>query len=251
MKPNRRRRVVAACFAEPATWRLAAAAAVAILPLMLFVDRPLAEAMEQLPVELRNLAGDVTSLGKSLGWLLLSAALAILFAWRARAPNLPARRRWSMRWRAQAAAFVFAAVALSGIVTDLIKLAVGRLRPNMLLQDGLYGFDPWHMDSDFRGFPSGHATTVFALALALGWIAPRWRWPAFIFALLIAATRIVINAHFLSDVVGGALVALLTALWLRQSFARRGWVFRACDGRYRLSGLGHAARGDQKPRTAP
>lgn len=156
-----------------------------------------------------------------------------------------------MRWRAQAASFVFAAVALSSIATDLTKLAVGRLRPNLLLQDGLYGFDPWHMDSDFRGFPSGHATTVFALALALGWIEPRWRWPALIFALLIAATRIVINAHFLSDVVGGALVALLTALWLRRSFAQRGWVFRACDGRYRPPGRGVRRSRDQKPRTAP
>lgn len=247
MKLRRNPRRLDAAFADPATWGLAAIAALAIPPLMLFVDRPLAEAMERLPVALRDFAGDITSLGKSLGWLLLSAALAIFFAWRARSPDLPARRRWLMRWRAQAASFVFAVVALSGIATNLIKLAVGRLRPDMLLQDGLYGFDPWHMDSDFRGFPSGHATTVFALALALGWIAPRWRWPAFVFALLIAATRIVINAHFLSDVIAGGLVALVTALWLRRVYASHGWVFRACDGQYRSLALPKT----QKPRTAP
>ena len=198
-------------------------ATLSIPPLMLFADRPVALAMETLPGWLRSPAGDITWLGKSLGWLLLSAALALFWAWRAgRAErNGPL---WSReRKRAIAAVFLFATVAVAGIVTNLIKILIGRARPNPFLHEGIYGFHPWHLDADLRGFPSGHATTVFALAFALTMIQPRWRYPAFAFAIVIAATRVVINAHFLSDIVGGMVVALLTAVWLRTLFERLGW----------------------------
>ena len=191
--------------------------------LMLSVDRPVALAMEALPGWFRNLAGDITWLGKSLGWLLLSGAMALFWAWRAgRAEsNGPL---WSReRKRAIAAAFLFAAVAVAGIVTNLIKILIGRARPNPFLQEGIYGFHPWHLDADLRGFPSGHATTVFALAFALTMIRPHWRFPAFAVAMVIAATRVIVNAHFLSDIVGGMVVALLTVVCLGSLFERLGW----------------------------
>jgi hypothetical protein len=66
----------------------------------------------------------------------LSAALPLLWAARARLsdPASPARHRY--RQRALASAFLFAAVAVSGILANLIKLAVGRLRPDLFLNHG-------------------------------------------------------------------------------------------------------------------
>ncbi len=200
-------------------------ATLAIPLLMLFADRPVALAMETLPGWFRNLAGDITWLGKSLSWLLLSAALGVFWTWRAHRAERGGSLRASRRRRATAAAYLFSAVAVSGILANLIKLLVGRARPNPFLHEGIYGFHPWHLDADLRGFPSGHATTVFALAFAFTMIQPRWRFPAFAFAIVIAATRVVINAHFLSDIVGGMVVALLTAVWLRSVFERLGWRF--------------------------
>jgi len=221
----------------------AVTAALSLPLLMLFVDRPVALAMKELPAWIENGAEAITGLGKSLGWLLLSAGLALLWAARAHLsdPASPARHRY--RQRAVASAFLFAAVAVSGILANLIKLAVGRLRPDLFLNDGAYGFDPWHLDSDLRGFPSGHATTMFALAFGIAVIRPAWRLPALAVAIVITATRVVINAHYLSDVVGGLLVALATVWWLERAFDRRGWPFRE----YR----DQPGTGDQKPSTAP
>ena len=211
---------------RPASAILVAVLGTLAIPiLMLFVDRPVALAMEALPAWFRNMAGDITWLGQSLGWLLLSGALVLFWTWRIRGAEHGSPLRARERKRAIAAAFLFAATALAGILTDLIKLLFGRSRPKLFLNEGTYGFYPWHMDVDLRGFPSGHATTMFALAFAIAMIRPAWRIPAFAFAIVIAATRVIINAHYLADVIGGLVVALATALWLRSVFERHGWRF--------------------------
>lgn len=229
---------------SPSLAVLAVALAVLSIPLlMLFVDRPVALAMKELPAWLENGAGAVTWLGKSLGWLLLSAGLAFFWVGLARLTDPASRGRSRCRRLALASTFLFAAVAVSGILANLIKLAVGRARPNLFLSDGAYGFEPWHLDSDLRGFPSGHAATVFALAFAVAVIRPGWRLPSLAFAIVIAATRVVVNAHYLSDVIGGLLVALATVVWLERFFDRRGWQFKESRE--------PSPAGDQKPRTAP
>jgi len=220
----------------------AVTAALSLPLLMLFVDRPVALAMKELPAWIENGAEAITGLGKSLGWLLLSAGLALLWAARARLSDPASPARHGYRRRALASAFLFAAVAVSGILANLIKLAVGRLRPDLFLNEGAYGFEPWHLDSDLRGFPSGHATTMFALAFAIAVIRPGWRLPALAVAMVITATRVVINAHYLSDVVGGTLLALVTVLWLKRFFDHRGWPVAEKPGRSESS--------DQKPRIA-
>ena len=54
-------------------------------------------------------------------------------------------------------------------------------------------------------FPSGHATTAFAVAAVLErHLGYRASWPALVGATYVAASRLVDNRHFLSDVVFGA-----------------------------------------------
>ena len=54
-------------------------------------------------------------------------------------------------------------------------------------------------------------------------------------ALAVAASRIILRAHYAADVIGGALVAWLTVAWLARVFADRRSVFdRAGDGRTRV-----------------
>ena len=57
------------------------------------------------------------------------------------------------------------------------------------------------------GFPSGHAATAAALAVALTALYPRGRWLFAGFAVLAAAQRIDVTAHYPSDVLAGAAVA--------------------------------------------
>ena len=63
-------------------------------------------------------------------------------------------------------------------------------------------------------FPSGHAVFSFMAAFVLGhgrgW---RWRLPLFLFALLVAWSRIYVGAHYPLDVAGGAIVGIACG-WL-------------------------------------
>jgi membrane-associated phospholipid phosphatase len=46
-----------------------------------------------------------------------------------------------------------------------------------------------------------------------------------VFAIAVAASRVILQVHYLSDVIGGALVALVTVNALCALFARRGLLF--------------------------
>jgi len=66
---------------------------------------------------------------------------------------------------------------------------------------------------DQFSFPSGHTITAFAVATALGGFYPEMIPGLFFCAMSIAASRIVLGMHFLSDVLAGAaLGATLGAL---------------------------------------
>jgi hypothetical protein len=74
--------------------------------------------------------------------------------------------------------------------TELIKVAVGRERPN---------------GQDNKSFPSGHTSNSFALAAVAerhyGW---KLGVPAYLVAGLVGASRLEQDKHYLSDVVAGA-----------------------------------------------
>ena len=59
---------------------------------------------------------------------------------------------------------------------------------------------------DQFSFPSGHTITAFAIAISLGFFYPELRTPLLFVAASVAASRIVLGMHFLSDVVVGAMI---------------------------------------------
>lgn len=123
------------------------------------------------------------------------------------------------------AAFILAAVAVPGITANIIKQFVGRARPRMVEEFGVYGFAPFRFDSSFQSFPSGHATTAGSLAMILILWHPEWKWPLLAGMALLGSARIAAGAHYPSDVVAGfalgAIMTLVFARWL----ARRRAVF--------------------------
>lgn len=62
---------------------------------------------------------------------------------------------------------------------------------------------------DKYSFPSGHAISAFAIALSIGFFYPEIQILLLLLAVLIAASRIVLGMHFLSDVLAGALIGSL------------------------------------------
>lgn len=82
------------------------------------------------------------------------------------------------------------AIAANGIMTGLIKRAVGRERPN-------------HRGNN--SFPSGHTSNAFTVAtIAQRLYGRRAGWVAYGAATLVAVSRIHDNKHYLSDVIAGA-----------------------------------------------
>jgi undecaprenyl-diphosphatase len=91
-----------------------------------------------------------------------------------------------------------------------IKVAIGRPRPFVLFPDP----EPLLVGVLGNSFPSGHAATSFAGAALLSRYLPG-RWPVlYLLAVGIAFSRVYIGVHYPADVVGGAILGLLTAIAL-------------------------------------
>ncbi|MGE8557451.1 MULTISPECIES: phosphatase PAP2 family protein [unclassified Acinetobacter] len=108
----------------------------------------------------------------------------------------------------------------SSLFSFLSKLLFHRVRPvDALLLEQSYSF------------PSGHATIVIALYGFLTYLAIRFSpnfirqvrifFTMFLFAVLVGLSRMVLNEHYLSDVLGGFLVG---ALWLIISISLTEWL---------------------------
>jgi membrane-associated phospholipid phosphatase len=116
--------------------------------------------------------------------------------------------------------FLFSTVAVSGLTADLLKFIFGRARPKLLLEQGIYGFGFFHTGHAWTSFPSGHSATAMSAALTLSLIFPRFR-PVFIaIAILIVASRVVLDQHYLSDIVAGSMLGVVSVTLLYQRYFR-------------------------------
>jgi undecaprenyl-diphosphatase len=168
--------------------------------------------------------GRAAELGDSR-WYLISAGVLLGLLLLVRRRIVRVRLREACDWLSGLAAFVLAAVILSGLTVDVLKWLVGRTRPNVLDEGIPYGFDPLQFDASFQSFPSGHANTLFVLALIGAFMLPRLGGALLVLATVLALGRVATSAHYVSDLLGAAAIAVATTFWLRERFADRGWVF--------------------------
>ncbi len=212
---------------------------VAINVLVSYIDLPLAEAMKQLDAGIVDIFRKITKAGDSK-YYLIPLALVLPFILAARQAILPGSVRRILSWLAGAVSFIFAAVAAGGLLINLLKIIIGRARPKLWFNEGIYGFAPFTLaDSSYHSFPSGHSNTIVCFALALSFFVPRWRVFLVLVAFTVALSRVIITAHFLSDILVGGLLGLATTYWLRDVYARRGWVFVKRRGSYQLQAPGY------------
>lgn len=181
---------------------IAAVTTVLMLVCILFVDEPFARWIATRETYPRFWNETIGYLEYSLGivpyrwtgvWILVGGSIVTLAVTRLRP-----------------AAFAFLLVAavhlLDRNVTFWMKFGFGRLRPGEWLARG---GDAWFRDGGYS-FPSGHVTLFGSIAIPIAVMYPRAR-PLLVVVAFAMCARVAVNAHFLSDVLGGlALTAALT-----------------------------------------
>lgn len=119
------------------------------------------------------------------------------------------------RWVSYAVAMAIAGLG-AGIAAQIVKLLVGRARPELWLGPAHYA------PGSSTSFPSGHTVGAFALAGVLIFGSRSWtlRVIAFLLACAVGLSRILAFRHWASDVVASAAIGLVAA-WITEAAVRR------------------------------
>jgi len=205
---------------------------------MVTVDGPLSSMVRPIGAALKPLVDALAQAGDSKYSLVPTGIAAILLMLLYLVDPSTIRARLCA-WVAGASGFIFASIALSGILSNVVKILVGRARPRHAETLNWPDFHPFAGTGSFHSFPSGHANTVFAIALAVGFLAPPLRRWLLALAAVLGFCRVLQYQHFVSDTLGGALLAIVTTYWLRDRFAHGNIVFRKrADGGVALTASG-------------
>jgi membrane-associated phospholipid phosphatase len=191
---------------------------------MVAVDTRAVSAARHLPEWLILFFDHVTELGKSF-WLLVPVAVALGAIALVVSPALPRMSQGVLAAIGVRLGFVFVAVGLPGLIFTIAKRLVGRARPFVEGSADPFRYKPLGWSVEYAGLPSGHAIDAFAIAMAVGALWPRARPVLWTYAVLIAVSRVVLTAHFPSDVIAGAVVGVVGVLLVRDWFAARGLAF--------------------------
>lgn len=126
-----------------------------------------------------------------------------------------APQRWRMLPR------FLASFLLASLSVNLTKHLVIRRRPqsfSLIPDEVSETWNPptnapveWNSDYLLQSFPSGHSATALCLAIGLSWLFPRGRFLFFTLAIMAMLQRVMFLAHWPSDVLFGAAIAVMVA----------------------------------------
>lgn len=166
--------------------------------LIWFIDRPIALHVPDVAnAPLFALARRLSDIGDPI---ILIAATTVAYA----------AFRFGDRGRLTANRVLFVLVSSAGasVCTMILKVVFGRSRPELFLQDREYVFRFLHSESGFDSFPSEHAAVAAALAAALSLLVPAYRQTFVLLMFLLAAGRVLLGVHYVSDVLSGIFIGL-------------------------------------------
>jgi undecaprenyl-diphosphatase len=202
-----------------------------VVAAMLWVDVPVMRGAELLSPGFREFVNELTDFGRGV-WPLTPLVILFLAGTVLLLPRLSLMARGALAAATIKVGYMFVAIALTGLADSIIKRIIGRVRPSEL---GAFAYEPFSWRSAYASFPSGHSANVFATLVAVGLIFPRARPLLWVYALGIAASRVIVGSHFFSDVVAGAAFGAFGAIVIRDWFAARRLGFHVgSDGRVHM-----------------
>ena len=214
-------------FATSPLWLFAAT--LILIPALAPLDPVLSMRAQALPDAIVAFNRTITDFG-TFRWMIGASAAVALLAWGLHRIGRNGPFAATMQATARASLYVFLTIGATSALVHAAKLLIGRARPELFAELGAYSLAPFTPDNLYHSFPSGHSAAVGALFGALAMLAPRLR-PLFVLgALAIGVSRVVVGAHYPSDVAAGLLLGLWTAIAIAFLFARRNVLFRLDRG---------------------
>jgi membrane-associated phospholipid phosphatase len=183
----------------------------------LFFDQTLAVMLAKLNLSSNfPVLGWITFVGSSKIYLIGFFLMALFFRW------IDVSPRWEARsW------FLWLCVAVANLICGVLKVLLGRARPEVWLQTQDYGFHWFKTTGDYWSFPSGHTTTVMSLVFGLSVLFPRY-WVGLVSAaILIALSRVLLVQHFLSDILMATYLALIEVTLLVHYLRKKNYLAKA------------------------
>ena len=139
-------------------------------------------------------------------------AIAVVIVWWLVKPGGRRQRAWLA---------ISAGVIGATLLKQVLKWCFGRTWPEAwrpgdgptLINQGVYGFHPFHHGSPYASFPSGHAAVICAVLAVLWFSYPRARWCYVLGGLGTCAAMVACNYHFVGDVVAGSILGAITGIY--------------------------------------
>lgn len=113
-------------------------------------------------------------------------------------------------------------LTINSLIIDIIKYTVNRRRPfevDNFIEKLTGGGSP--------SFPSGHTGDAFLIATALTLLFPKQRWwllAVWIWAFMVAYSRVVLGVHYPSDVIASMIISSSIAIALNKFFIKRNFL---------------------------
>lgn len=126
-------------------------------------------------------------------------------------------------WEARSL-FLWLCALISSVICGVLKIILGRARPELLFDDQLYGFYGLQLKSQFWSFPSGHTTSIMGLIFGLCVVFPRHCYAFILTGLLLVSTRVILSCHFFSDVMATTFLTLLEVGFILFLLRRKAWL---------------------------
>lgn len=109
--------------------------------------------------------------------------------------------------------FLGLAMVLAIFIESFLKYLLGRYRPELFFQQGLYGFHFLSHKFLLNSSPSGHTTRFFVFVTGLSLIWRKITPLLILLGVLVAYSRLILEMHYVSDVFFGAITGTLVTLW--------------------------------------
>jgi membrane-associated phospholipid phosphatase len=115
----------------------------------------------------------------------------------------------------------FFSTLFSGLIAQIIKHLVGRARPKLIEEFGIFNLKGLSFQASFASLPSGHSVTAFSIAYLLTLYMPKYRIVFYLIATSVGISRVVLGSHYPSDVIAGAVLGIFCTFLIAKLFTKK------------------------------